>query len=744
MLDKIHVSRSGEFTDSEGKQIQLRGVNLDPTVKYPSVPHSTSHSPLSQPFFDDASKASFVNHPVHLDEVEQHIRNLKELGYNAIRYPFTWESLEHEGPGIYDNEYIDYTIKVLKKIYEVGGIYVYLDPHQDVWSRFSGGSGAPLWTLYCAGLKPQNFEVTEAAILQNAYIDPDSKEEKKPYPKMLWPTNYYRLAAQTMLTLFFGGKKFTPKCIINGQNIQDYLQGKFIDAVMTLYSRIIEKAPEIVAGNCVIGLETMNEPSTGYFTDLDLSQIPKDRKLRKGTTPTAFQSFQLGEGMAVTVDVYDISIIGPRKTGTTRVDPKGQSAWLSKSERDKIDELYNWERSDKWKAGMCIWRLHEVWNMDPKDQAVLRKPNYFAIDPSSGATIDMHYFINNMFLDFYQRYRERFREIDRESFLFLQPPTLQPPPELKHTTLIDEKTIYACHFYDGMSLMFKSWNRIYNVDTLGILRGRYKNPIFSLVFGETNIRKCLRKQLAEMKQEGKDLLGQQVPVFFTEIGMPFDMDDKKAYKNGDFSSQVAAMDALGYALEGSNLSFSLWCYCTENSHKWGDSWNNEDFSIWSKDDMSITQTKTSLDTKLQNDSGFAPSFSTIPHGHISEISLEGEKPVPLFSGIRALNAILRPYPLKLCGQFKSAEFDLAGKEYKLIIDSNAKSDAPNHTLIYLPKIHFPMGQTSIKTTSGTFLYDPDKQILRWSHETGVQSITLHRVSESSEPVSGDPEGCMVM
>lgn len=744
MLDKIHVSPNGEFTDSGGKQIQLRGVNLDPTVKYPSVPHNTSHSPLFQSFFDDAERVSFVNHPMHLNEVEQHIQNLKDLGYNAIRYPFTWESLEHGGPGVYDYEYIDYTIKVLRKIYEVGGIYVYLDPHQDVWSRFTGGSGAPLWTLYCAGFKPQNFGETEAAILQNTYIDPDSKEEKRPYPKMLWPTNYYRLAAQTMLTLFFGGREFAPKCIINGQNIQNYLQEKFINAVMTLYSQIIEKAPELFAGNCVIGLETMNEPSTGYFTDFDLSQIPKDRKLRKGTTPTAFQSFQLGEGMAVTVDVYDISVIGPRKTGTTRIDPNGRSAWLSKFERDKIDDLYNWERSDKWEAGVCIWRLHEVWKKEPKDQPILKKPKFFANDPSSGATIDMRFFINNMFLNFYQRYRERFRDIDKESFLFLQPPTLQQPPEIKNTALIDDKTVYACHFYDGMSLMFKSWNRIYNVDTLGILRGRYKNPIFSLVLGEANIRKCLRRQLAEMKQEGKDFLGQRVPVFFTEIGMPFDMDDKKAYKNGDFSSQLAAMDALGYALEGSNLSFSLWCYCTENSHKWGDSWNNEDFSIWSKDDVSGNQAATQFDVKLQNDSDVVSSFSTIPHGHISEVSLEEKKSAPFLNGIRALHAILRPYPLKVSGQFKNAEFDLTGKEYKLMIDSNVEDSGSNHTLIYLPKIHFPMGQTSIKTTSGTFLYDPDKQILRWSHETGIQTITLNKVPESSEPASGDPEGCKVM
>lgn len=80
-----------------------------------------------------------------------------------------------------------------------------------------------------------------------------------------------------------------------------------------------------------------------------------------------------------------------------------------------------------------------------------------------------------------------------------------------------------------------------------------------------------------MQKDAKSMLGKKVPVFFTEIGIPFDMDDKKAYITNDYSSQTAALDALGFALEGSNLSYTLWCYCSINSHIWGDNWNNEDF-----------------------------------------------------------------------------------------------------------------------------------------------------------------------
>lgn len=51
------------------------------------------------------------------------------------------------------------------------------------------------------------------------------------------------------------------------------------------------------------------------------------------------------------------------------------------------------------------------------------------------------------------------------------------------------------------------------------------------------------------------------PMILTEIGIPYDMDDKHAYKTGDYSSQLSAMDANHFALEGSGINgFSLWNY----------------------------------------------------------------------------------------------------------------------------------------------------------------------------------------
>lgn len=106
-------------------------------------------------------------------------------------------------------------------------------------------------------------------------------------------------------------------------------------------------------------------------------------------------------------------------------------------------------------------------------------------------------------------------------------------------------------------------NRIYNVDVIGVLRGKYLAPAFAVKIGETAIRNSLRNQLHFLREESFNYMGVH-PLIFTEIGIPYDMDDKYAYKTGNYGSQVSAMDANHYALEGSGANgFTLWTYMSQ-------------------------------------------------------------------------------------------------------------------------------------------------------------------------------------
>lgn len=730
-------NNKGSFVDEENRIVQLKGINVDGGAKYPKTPHFPSHKPVkgNEGLFFDGDHVSFVGRPFPLDEVAEHIKRIKSMGYNSIRYIFTWEAIEHEGPGKYDEEFIDYTIEVLKIIKEVGGVYVYLDPHQDIWSRYSGGDGAPMWTLYAAGLDPHNFEKTEAALLQNYFPhDPDA------YPKMLWTTNYKRLVAGTMFTLFFAGEAFAPKAVINGVNIQIYLQDHFIKSVAHLVQRIKDSAPALFE-ETVIGVETLNEPNPGYVGTPEVDKIPDNQNLRLGTCPTLYQSMRLGVGIPTEVDEYIISVFGPKKTGTKFIDPCGISAWVNTT---KYDEHYGFKRDSEWKLGECIWAQHGVWDVDSDS---LIDSGYFMKNPLDGAKTDEEYFINNFYIGYYKNFRKAIRDILPETFIFLQSPPLQIPPKLIGTDLIDQNTVFCPHYYDGMSLMFKSWNKKYNVDTLGIMRGRYSNPVFGIVLGENNIRKSFKSQLHEMARESHDNLGKEIPVIFTEIGMPFDMDDKKAYKDDNFSSQTSALDALGFALEGNNLSHSWWCYTSENCHKWGDHFNNEDFSFWSKDDDLDTNTlvgskklsnadkkklafqeHSASVTDFDSDTGTLIGSSSALKKSYYGNSSASEK--PSHEGFRAIDSIIRPYALALNGTFIDSEFNLEKVEYTLKIDGNDVTNSP--TKIYLPHWHFPSDEYDIKVSSGTVSVDEDLEIVEWSHLAGEQKFTVINVNAKAE------------
>ncbi|PCD41840.1 hypothetical protein AU210_004383 [Fusarium oxysporum f. sp. radicis-cucumerinum] len=463
----------GQFRDGYGRQVVLRGINLAADAKLPSEPDQPSHIPTD---FFDGDNVTFHQRPFPKEDARSHFARLRRYGFNTIRYIFTWEALEAAGPGKYDEDFIQHTIDILRIAKEYG-FYIFMDPHQDVWSRFTGGSGAPLWTIYACGLNPQSFAATEAAIVQNTYPNPDE------FPKMIWSTNYYRLAAGTIFTMFFAGKDFAPKCIIDGVNIQDYLQDHFMRACGQLAQRIHEAGD--LEDAVVIGWESMNEPNKGMTGYKDLTVIPKEHPLKKGTCPTMWQTLLTGMGRACEVDTWEMGGLGPYKTGTKLVDPHGEVAWLP---ADYDDSRYGWKRDPGWKLGECVWAQHGVWDMET--DTLLRK-DYFAKNPNTGKVIDYPQFTNTYFMDFWRKYVKICRAVHKDCIMLMQFPTLELPPEIKGTEDEDPRMAFTPHYYDGITLMTKHWNSTWNVDVVGVLRGKYWHPALAIRIGETAIRNCL-------------------------------------------------------------------------------------------------------------------------------------------------------------------------------------------------------------------------------------------------------------
>ncbi|KAN0066030.1 hypothetical protein ACQY0O_000123 [Thecaphora frezii] len=713
----LHTS-DFHFRDTKGRVVLLRGINLSGSSKAPLG--RPSHN--ADDFWQDveAGGSSFVGQPLNLDDgsADIHLARLRAWGFNCIRYVFTWEALEHSGPRQYDYAYMDYLVAVLRKI-KAYGFKVFMDPHQDLFSRFTGGSGAPYWVIIACGINPRNLTATHAAFLQHEWPAADAPDPIN-YPDMLWATNYTRLGAATVSALFWGGKQFAPLCVIDGKNIQDWLQEHFIAAVEELAKRLA--AAGDLLDECVIGWDSINEPNKTYISLEDLGVLPKEWRLRVGPMPSPIQSFRLGVGRAQTVENYVFGSLGSKRSGSVTVDPRGKSIWLSKEQDDaQGGSRWGWKRSDSWPLGQCVWAAHGVW-----DEATgeLLRPDYFHLYSSAAGEMPAD-FVDDYWLPHYRTYAARIRKVHPEAILFMQPPVFEPPPQsLTHEDLRD-RTCISCHFYDGLTLITKHWNW-FNADAVGLLRGKYASVVLAVRVGNAAIRQCIRKQLGYLRADATEIVG-ACPTLIGEIGIPFDMDKKRSYfgdakgeGKGDYSAQTLALDASLNGCDGDNvLNYTMWTYCPDSTHMWGDGWNGEDLSIWSADDVDFFRSgsgseaavevrrvgqlrKTESQTTFYTSSKGSGSVSNSPSMSKSASSttltpgtdpLSPEDVGVLSNGARAIGAFCRPYPMATCGTPVRIDFDIKSTlfvlEFETVPDQQQQElGGGGVTEIYLPYIHY--------------------------------------------------------
>ena len=646
---------------------------------------------------------------------------------------------------------MDYTVEVLRKAKSYG-FRIFMDPHQDLFSRFTGGSGAPYWVLPACGINHHNITATQSAFLQFEYPTPEQPDPQS-FPAMIWATNYTRLAAATLAVYFFAGRDLAPKCVIDGKNIQDWLQGHFIEACRQLAIRIRDAGD--LEDECVIGWDSMNEPNPGYIGIGAITEIPEKWLLKKGPTPTPLQSMRLGAGQKQMVQNWTFGSLGPKRQKDGEIDPKEKSLWLTKEDDDKRGgSKWGWERSESWPLGVCPWAAHGAWDPETGEAKI---PEYFKYfrggetlkdgeQPNAPRPIE---FVEDYWLPFWRSFNSAIRGVHREAIMFIQPPVFEPPPASLTQEDLQSRVCTSQHFYDGLTLITKHWNW-FNADAVGLLRGKYPGVLFALKVGLRAIRQGMRDQLGYLRTDTLAVLG-KYPTLIGEIGIPFDMDDRKTYYGdskgngiGDYREQATALDASLNACDGPNmLSFTAWAYNPDASHKYGDRWNGEDFSFWTKDDVkyaNVTSDQKEKSSPLElspylcdaSIQGQGPNAST-PRITISEEQAVSANSPTLLSpaessgaatpaagssaassvmlgtvaheshsshvpaitnGSRCAQAFCRPYPMATTGSPVELNFDIKSSELTYVVEVEAddlKPDADGNILateIFMPFMHY--------------------------------------------------------
>lgn len=85
--------------------------------------------------------------------------------------------------------------------------------------------------------------------------------------------------------------------------------------------------------DAVIGYEVINEPHSGYIGLSSIHKFDPNVSLILGDSPSALESFALGDGMEQEVEVWVKSWPRPSKRGGTRVlNTERESVWLNGQE----------------------------------------------------------------------------------------------------------------------------------------------------------------------------------------------------------------------------------------------------------------------------------------------------------------------------------------------------------------------------------------------------------------------------
>ncbi len=615
---------NGSFHDEHGRTLLLRGVNLGGSSKVPRRPNGATYM---REGFSDHRNVSFVGRPFPLEEADEHFARLAAWGLTFLRFLVTWEAVEHAGPGCYDEEYLDYLYAVVRKAGE-HGLQLLIDPHQDVWSRFSGGDGAPGWTLEAVGLEVANLHETGAAVVHQLYGDP--------FPRMIWPSNGSKLAAATMFTLFFGGNDFAPQVRVDGEPVQEYLQRHYIEAMVQV-ARKLQGLPNVV------GYDTLNEPLAGYIGCQDLGVFKE--LLKVGECPTPYQGMLLGAGYPQEVGVWEVRLPAPRQVSRRLANPRGVRAW-----RPGYD---------------CIWRRHGVWDLGADGQPRLLRPDYFTTVAGRPVSFGQDYY-----RPFANRYARAIRAVEPAALVFVETHVGQAPPRWGSEDV--PAIVYAPHWYDALVLMTKRYNRWVGVDM-----GTGK-----LLLGPGGIRRGFASLLANYGQEAAERLG-GAPVLLGECGIPFDLDEKKAYRGGGWQSQLYAADRTMRALEDTLLSFTWWNYTADNSNARGDQWNDEDLSIFSRDQQ--------------------------------------VDPADIHSGGRALPALVRPYPRATAGTPLRLSFDMRSRILEFSFRHDPAVTAPTEILV--PGYQYPQG-FEVEVSDGAYEVDAERQLVVYRHGDEQQEHTV--------------------
>jgi len=654
-LPRLHMEGRW-FVDAMGRRVILRGVNLGGDCKVP-YPDGGTNFPSD---FTNHREVSFIGRPFPLVEADEHFSRLRAWGFNCLRLLTTWEAVEHRGPRDYDLEYLDYFATLCRMAGDYG-LYVFVDFHQDVWSRMTGGDGAPGWLFDKVGIDYRKLAESQSAhVMQHLYDYARGGRQEDRYPTMSWGQNARWPANGIMWTLFFAGGDFAPNFLVDGVNVEDYMQEHYLGAQREI-ARRVRDVPN------VIGFDSLNEPMSGWIGQrLSYRHLgPSDdnpHRAGPGLAWSPLDGLLVSHGCARAVPMLEFDRSQRRMVADREqtLNPKRISIW-KESAVDPFEQ-----------AG--AWKLHADGSFEVIRDDFFQRVGDRRVDH-----------VADYMAPFFARVADNMREINPDWMLFAE---LDPfsafvgqgfPPDMP------ANTVNASHWYDIKTLTSKTFRVDFDLELSGD----------TAAAEAARIEQSYTQQLGRITAMSNALSG-RAPTLIGEFGIPFDLNRAEAYRafqSGDhrdapWTPHIIALDLMYNALDALLISSTQWNYTASNRNDLaiGDGWNQEDLSIFSRDQQ---VDRTSLD-----------------------------------AGGRALKGFVRPYAKATQGVPRKMRFDRRSGSFEFVFDANPSISGA--TEIYVPRIQYPAG-CAIDVSGGRANHDSENQrVIIEVDRAGEVSVTIRR------------------
>jgi len=468
------------------------------------------------------------------------------------------------------------------------------------------------------------WTLSKLGLLPDRTNEPGAPQNQPVRGPGYWPPTAARLSVNTMDTLFWAGNDFAPDLKVDGIPVQEWLQSHYVNAMRQVALRMRDL-------NNVAGYDTYNEPGSGFLGVSDLR------------SPEIFM---------MVMGHYE----APGAPAPSYWDyMQAASGFTPEKQTVPANQL--------WAPGAeDIWRRLGVWDV-VNGKPTLLKPDYFA---ALGAKKHgVNFYVGAL----HRRIAAAIHEISPNALIAQEPSAFDG--NQKDLALGLPGALSEPHWYDAVPMLSKH----YEPDTT--------YPIFSNkpITGSDAVVDAYVKQIDEAKAKGQGM--GQVPTWFGEVGIPYDVNDKQAFRTGDFSELEHYARPYYEALDKTLSSYSIWCYSADNSNEKGDHWNNEDYSIFSPD--------------------------------------QRKNPNDINSGGRTLNEVVRPYPLATSGTPVSIEFDTKSKafRYKFRADKAISTE----TEIFLPKYQYPNGAV-VTVDGGTYRLDVAHSLVHVSASSDEVTVVV--------------------